>query len=637
MKNCLFSRNSVSSNLNLFLMLFLLTIGFNTISIQPTIGDATTDMYENPTEHMVPMRDGVKLATNVYLPKGFTDPLPTLLIRTPYSRENFWSGDRGFYDNAILQSLQFPVVVQDTRGRYHSEGTFHPLTNESLDGYDTIQWVLSQDWNNGEIVTMGWSALGITQYAEVISESPGIKAQFISVSPANYHKASFPGGAYRQGLVEDWFDIVQEKSYIPTMRQQEIYSDFWSGSNMDGNWDHVKAPAVFLGGWFDIFIEGTIDGFNGYQTLSDPSVQGKSYIVVGPWTHDVIGTQICCTEIKFPSNSFDDEATVFIDMALNLFLHETKGTGDLSSFYPINLYVMGPIEDGARGNFWVRRNTWPKATDQSLYLHANSVANFEAPTSNEKSKSYIYDPLNPVPSIGGNHLFDLVGPNHVFNIDNRKDTIIFETAALSEDLLITGESIAKLFVKSNATDTDFVVRVSDVYTDTKIVMLHDGVVRMKWRDSNVVPSFINPSEIYEIDVNLAPTSYIFNKGHKIRVSITSSSYPAFSINKNDGSFINTTDDLSTAVLANNTIFFDADHPSRLILPVVNIDDIHSDPVETTTTSTTTSKTTIVPTQSESSSLSTKSDENALNVKTVYYPVFIIIFYYVRRRKTISVI
>jgi predicted acyl esterase len=571
---------------------------------------------------MVPMRDGIKLATNVYLPKSYTKPLPTLLIRTPYSKDAFWIGSRGFYDNALLQALQFPVVVQDVRGRYNSEGKFYAHANESTDGYDTMEWILDQDWNNGQIVTMGWSSLGMAQYAQTISEAPGLKAQFISVAPANLYDAAYLGGAYRQGLWEIWFDYIQYTDYIPTMRQQEIYSDYWDNNNMHQKWNRVKAPAVFLAGWYDLFLEGTIDGFNGYQTLSDSSVQGKSYIVVGPWSHGVGSidsfSQFCCGQIDFPENSHNHEADIFIDMAINLFLEQTMGTGNLDEFDPINFYVMGPDEEGARGNFWARGNMWPKYQENLLYLHDNSTLNSNLPTSGEKSKSYIYDPLNPVSTLGGNHLFFPAGPNNVVEIDNRADTLVFETNSLSEDLLITGETIAKLFVKSNATDTDFVVRVSDVYNDLKSILIQDGIVRMKWRNGNVNPEFMNSNEIYEIDVKLTPTSYIFNKGHKIRVAITSSNYPAFSINKNDGSFVNTTDDLSTAVFANNTIYQDADHPSRLILPEVSLDEIFPYRVETTISSD------ISTTTSESS-----NDESKLMVAN--YLTIIMIFVLVRRR------
>jgi hypothetical protein len=529
---------------------------------------SVVDLYDTAQKYMVEMRDGVKLATFVHLPIDMNGTMPTLLIRTPYNSliAPVWPGY--FYDQAVIENLLFPVVIQDIRGSFLSEGKFNQHANASVDGYDTMQWIADQTWSNGEIVTMGWSSSGMAQFAQPISEPSWLKAQFISVAPANLYDAFFPGGGFRQGLSERWFNDMNKVDYIPVFRQQEIYSDYWENNTLEGKWDRVKAPGVFLGGWYDTFVDGLINGFNGYQTKADPSILGKSTIIMGPWDHFLIGSLTCCNYDEYPANSRDEDADVFIDIASKLLLDETIGSGDTTDYYPVNYYVMGPFVDNARGNYWVRSDDWPETSDLSLFFHEDGLLDFNEPQQEPQSLSYLYDPNDPVPTLGGTHLPDPYGPAELSSIENRDDTLIFETSTLDGDILITGKSYAKLFVGSNATDTDFVVRVSDVYPDGKSVLLHDGIVRMKWRDNNVVPDFMTPGNIYEIDVQLPHTSYIFNEGHKIRVAITSSNYPAFSINKNDGSFVNTTDDLSTALIAHNTIYFDKDYPSQLTLSAV---------------------------------------------------------------------
>lgn len=507
---------------------------------------------------MVPMRDGVRLATDVYLPENREEgeALPTILMRTPY-------------DKNALSSIALPyvlsryaVVLQDMRGRFASEGIDMLFMNASTDGYDTIQWIASQEWCNGRIGTFGPSALGITQYFMHLAQPPALKTQAISVgTPDLYHDALYQGGAFREALVVGWLEGIGSEYWLPTIYQQENFSSFWENVTLTNKYHLVKTPAVHQAGWYDCFLQGTINGFVGYQYESEPTAQEKSYLVIGPWTHGR-NFEREQGEVTFPSNSIDDYTLSLTNKLFKYYLKEKPvNFNDDHIFY----YCMGPDYEGAIGNFWRTTNEWPVPVNYTeYYLHTGNHLSPEEPAENEEPESYFYDPQNPVPTIGGNNLKIPAGPYDQTSLEPRADVLTFTSETLTKNVEITGRIKAYLWVSSNCTDTDFTVKLTDVYPDGRSMLIQDGIIRAKYRNNDSQPELLVPGEIVQVEVDLWSSSYIFNTGHKIRVAISSSNYPRFQANPNNGAAIFTNNE---TFVANNTIYHDQAHPSNILLPI----------------------------------------------------------------------
>ncbi|MBD3192326.1 MAG: CocE/NonD family hydrolase [Candidatus Heimdallarchaeota archaeon] len=528
---------------------------------------------------MVPMRDGIRLATDVYLPEdiGENEKLPTILVRTPYNKDGLTS-----FTLTYLIS-RYAVVLQDMRGRFASEGIDMLFMNASTDGYDTIHWLAAQDWCNGRIGTFGPSALGITQYFMHLAQPPALKTQVIAIgTPDLYHSALYQGGAFREALVVGWLEGIGSEYWLPTIYQQENFSSFWENVTLTNKYSLVKTPAVHQAGWFDCFLQGTIDGFVGYQYESEPMAQGKSYLVIGPWTHGR-NFEEEQGEVTFPANSKDDYTLTLANKFFKYYLKEKAvNFHDDHIFY----YCMGPDYEGSAGNFWRTTNDWPIPTNYTaFYLHAGNQLSTEEPAENEGADSYFYDPQHPVPTIGGNNLNIAAGPYDQASLETRGDVITFTSEDLTENVEVTGRIKAYLWVSSNCTDTDFTVKLTDVYPDGRSMLIQDGIIRAKYRNNDSKPELLVPGEIVQVEVDLWSSSYIFNAGHKMRVVISSSNYPRFQANPNNGAAIFTNNE---TLVANNTIYYDQNHPSHILLPINE-----ADPIPTTAPTTSTHNSTEV--------------------------------------------
>lgn len=509
---------------------------------------------------MIPMEDGVKLATDVYVPQGNVQPHGSILIRTPYNKNLLY-----LIGNAWAQD-GWPTVVQDMRGRYASEGEDTVFRNAHTDGPATLEWMGNQTWSNGKIATFGGSALGICQYFMAGANPPELACQYIQVATPNLYKhAVYQGGQFRHQLIYIWLQRQGSLHVLTDLYEQENYSlEFWTNVSLEDNWQDINVPAIHIGGWYDCFTQGTIDGFIGYQYQGGTGAQGKSKLIMGPWTHGGAKSTIQ-GQLQYPENCKDTFSEDLWWEMVNQYTMNKSGSYD--EWPSVYYYVMGDVDNlSAPGNEWRSADDWPiQYNETNWYLHENGILSTDNP-SNYDSLTYTYDPNNPVPTLGGQNLNTPPGPYDQSPIENRSDVLVFTSEELAGSYEATGPIKAKLYVSSNCPDTDFTVKLSDVYPDGRSMLITDGILRMRNRNGTDHWEFMESGEIYDIEVNLWSSSYIWNKGHKIRVAVSSSNYPRFLNNPNTKDPIAKN---STYNIAENTIFIDNEHPSCIILPEID--------------------------------------------------------------------
>jgi hypothetical protein len=516
------------------------------------------------TTHMVAMSDSTQLATDVYLSEN-PGQWPAILIRTPYGKTVNPVIELAFVS---LVNRGYAVVVQDTRGRFDSQGVDSLFLDDGWgprqDGYDTVEWIARQTWSNGKVGTWGASALGITQYLMAGSAPPHLVCQFVEVGATNlYSQAAYPGGALLKNLVEGWITAQGSEYLIPFVFAHSSYDANWQRLDLETRFPIVNVPIYHFGGWHDIFTAGTINGFVGVQHGGAEGARGKQKLLVGPWTHGN-WLQRQQGELVFPSNStFNDFAE-----ALRWFDYWLLGreTGIMSE-PPVKYYMMGAIETGASGNEWRTAEDWPPVAQATpFYFHANRSLTTEMPAAASASLSYRYDPQNPVPTIGGRNLLMAAGPYDQRSAENRPDVLIFTTPVLEQPLEVVGKITVRLWVSSSAKDTDFTAKLTDVYPDGRSMLVCDGALRARHRYSLRQEVFMTPDSVYECEIDLWSTAMVFNKGHRIRVAISSSNSPRFDPNPNTGRPLRAD---SVTVVATNTVYLDAIRASHIVLPVTS--------------------------------------------------------------------
>jgi uncharacterized protein len=521
---------------------------------------------ENPKPQtldvMVPMQDGIELATSVYLPEG-PGPFPVVVSRTPYNKDGVQSEATKFARHG------YAYVAQDLRGRFKSKGhhaiIFHnDGWEEPHDGHDTLRWIARQPWCNGKIGSTGGSALGITQNMAAPHAPDSLKAQFVVVAYSNsYGQAAYEGGVFRTGLMENWLKVTGMTDVnLKTFVAHPDYDRFWAGLNPEAQAEHVHAPAVFLGGWYDIFLQGTINSFLAIQNRGGEGARGRCRLILAPIGHGAM------TELKYPANAARlpkcGNNMAWFDYLLK---GEANGVGEEK---PVHYYVMGdPTEKNAPGNYWRSADNWPPASvETAYYFQPNGKLSASGPPAGDGQRSYRYDPANPVPTVGGAELGADIGPKDQRKVESRDDVVLFTTDVLSEPIELTGRITAKLYVSSDCPDTDFTVKLTDVYPDGRSMLVTDGVLRARFRESFEHEKSLEPAKTYELAVDLWSTSLIFNRGHKIRVAVSSSNAPRFDPNPNTGHVFRADNEKR---LATNTVYFSKDHPSRIVLPVMAVD------------------------------------------------------------------
>jgi predicted acyl esterase len=506
------------------------------------------------TEYMVAMRDNVKLATDVYLPEG-KGPWPVVLLRTPYNK-----GLRGQATPWVAEG--YAVVMQDCRGRFKSEGRYLPFMDDHYDGYDTVEWIAKQPWSNGKVGMYGGSALGITANQASIMTPPHLTAMYVIVAPASaYQHVIYTGGIFRREMNEGWLKSQGATDALKDMFSHNRHDGYFDIREGRLHWGKVKVPVYNQGGWYDVFQQGNIDNFVGLQHQGGDGARGKQRLIMGPWAHGQV------EEVKYPANSAPPQRE-----AQRWFAYWLKGVDNGIMREPaVRYYVMGDVTDPqAPGNEWRTTADWPPPSRMtSYYLAANGNLGERTPEAKDGQSSYLYDPKNPVPTIGGTNLTIKKGPMDQRAIGERKDVLKFMTAPLTAPLEVSGPVKVELWAESDAPDTDWMAKLVDVYPDGTERLVTDSGLRARFREGFDREVFMKKGQVYKFTIDLWSTSIVFNKGHRIAVHVTSSNDPRFDPNPNTGKPLRA--DGETRV-ANNTVYYNRQHASRILLPVAGLAD-----------------------------------------------------------------
>jgi predicted acyl esterase len=519
---------------------------------------------------MVPMRDGIPLATDVRLPAG-DGPWPVVLVRTPYGKQTDWAMPLPLSQWGQFAQNGIVVVAQDTRGRNASKGKARPLLDdgwgEHQDGFDTVAWLRQQAWCNGKIATFGASYPGINQLLLAGTGAEGIVGQVVTMGASSvYHHFFFQNGVWRKGFIEGWLNGTGwPPEALPLIQQHPRYDALWETVDLDSRPQQVHWPVVLIGGWFDLFTQGTLDAFT--QLQDHGGADARPHLVMGPWTHELPGSDRPAGDLRFPKNAIypPDEPT-----QLQWLRFWLTGQPNTPANEPaVRYYVMGDVTDpNAPGNVWRTADRWPPPS-QPRRLYFTTEGGLEAqPPAAETTREYDYDPLRPVPSWGGAVSEEAQGSKDQRRVENRPDALLFTTPVLTEPLEVTGRITVHLAAATSERDTDFTATLTDVYPDGRSMLVTDGIVRASYRNSLQKAEFLTPSQRYVFDIDVGSTSLIFNRGHRLRVAISSSNYPRFEANRNNGK--SWPDDQNyPSVVAHQTITLGGAEASHIVLPVPN--------------------------------------------------------------------
>jgi putative CocE/NonD family hydrolase len=565
----------------------------------------------------VKMRDGIVLYADVYRPDS-PGPFPVALQRTPYDKGA--AGSMTNLDPMKAARNGYAVVIQDTRGRYTSEGEFYAFRDEINDGYDTVEWAAAQPWSTGKVGMYGASYVGATQWLAAVARPPHLAAIVPNVTASNYHEGwAYQGGAFELGFNVSWtllqltlanFGALSSAKSVPTEKRRDLidavndmelsfrhlptkdlpqlqggladyyydwlahpeFDDYWKNLCIEDNHPRLGVPACNIGGWYDIFLGGTIRNFLGMRANggSDDARRGQK-LLIGPWQHGSRGGSVVGDH--YFGLAADAMAADLDGVHFRWFDYWLKGIDNgVLDEPPVRVFVMGD-------NVWRDEQEWPlaRAQNTSYYLHSQGKANSssgdgslspEAP-GEEPPDVYLYNPADPVPTRGGglccNPYFAANGAFDQQDIEARPDVLVYSTAPLERDLEVTGPVTVTLWAATSQTDTDFTAKLVDVCEDGCARNLTDGIIRARYRDSSSNASFVEPGRVYHYTIDLWATSNVFQRGHRIRVEISSSNFPRFDRNTNTGNVIAGDAEFKPAL---QTVMHDAQHPSHITLPVV---------------------------------------------------------------------
>ena len=605
--------------------------GFWIVAAMVAVSVAVADDVIVERNVMVPMRDGVLLATDIYRPAAdsvpLDQPLPALLTRTPYSKAR---------ESTVATATHFArhgyvAVVQDMRGLYESGGVFSKYSDyEPPDGYDTVQWVAGQGWSDGRVGMWGTSYGAHTQADAAKLDPPALEAMLLNQGGmANaWDHAVRHGGAFELGReltwafrqipqetedpviralfekekITDWYAALpfrpglsplavapEFETYILDEYTRSDFSDYWQRKPL--NWsawyeETADAPMLHVGGWYDIFLRGTILNYTELSRMKSSPVE----LMIGPWTHSG-NTETYAGDVDFGPDAavadFDD------DFQRRWFDRYLKG-GDAAPRNPVRLFVMG-TGDGRRtpegrlshGGYWTEANAWPlpDAEPVAFYFTGEGSLSTDAPVARRSATTYTFDPAHPVPTLGGNvsarvrdgafdqrERPDFHGSSPPYlPLRSRADVLVFQTAPLEEDVVVAGPIEVVLYASSSAVDTDFTAKLVDVYPPSADypggfdMNLSDALVRASYRDDRKTRDLIEPDKVYRLVIRPFATANVFKKGHRIRIDISSSNFPRFDVNPNTGEPLGRH---RRSVSADNTVYHDRERPSHVLLPVL---------------------------------------------------------------------
>jgi putative CocE/NonD family hydrolase len=550
-----------------------------------------------------PMRDGVKLYGDLYRPAR-EGKFPVLIVRTPYGVQR-----DGIHATLIKFAQQgYAVYVQDVRGRYESEGNWDPFRSEGPDGYDTIEWAAKQPWSNGKIGLEGGSYLGHVQWRAATQSPPSLVTAIPQVASTDIYKNWLShGGAFRLSFNYGWgvvrmpnrimlpqswhtdassppelkyekilrhlplkdIDLAAAGSPVPHFRDwltHQSFDKYWQSISDEEAFDKVKVPVHTTGGWFDIFLNGTINGFTGVRRKGGTEkARRETKMIIGAWGHG--------PSQKFGDVDFGPTANrKMFDRQLRWYDHYLKGEDNgIDREPPIEIFYMGV-------NKWQHAQDWPLPNTKftPYYLASSGKANTAggdgvlatAKPAGGGTDKYSYDPANPVPTVGGNNCCGtptLAGPRDQRPVESRNDVLVYTSAELREPVAIAGPVKMKLFAATDGRDTDWMVKLVDVHPNGFAMNVAEGILRARFRNGLSKMELLQPNQAYEFEIDMAGTANVFQAGHRIRVDITSSNFPQFDRNPNTGDDLGASDRVRTAA---QTVHHGASRASHIVLPVV---------------------------------------------------------------------
>ena len=567
----------------------------------------------------VPMRDGVRLATSIFLPEA-PGRYPVVVQRTPYGRLG-WSGG---WEQWVRNGYVF--VCQDTRGRNDSEGQFYPMVQETNDTPDTIAWIRQQEWCNGQVGTMGPSYLGWIQYLGVVGAVSG--AGVPGGKPDAILPTFVPGDGYVRGFYNyggmslfltfwwlcfdvgsrinnnealGFFDVEKLCRHLPLETLDlacgagvsPVWREVCARTTRDAWWQqisirdqhqHFTMPSLTVCGWYDYYPAEMIYNWQRMvATARTPEIARGHKLLLGPWGHHhaLEPTADGHRAVDFGPQSGFDAIAIYRAWFDRIFkgIRPADGLGDR----PIRLFVMG-------ANTWRDEDEWPLARTRYInyYLHSDGHANTRhgdgslqlsppaAGRAESTHDSFDYDPANPVMTRGGNHSIgpwndfykDLIwcGPCDQGPNEDRTDVLVYTTPPLEADLEVTGPVTLRLWAASSAPDTDWVGRLVDVYPDGKAINITEGMIRARFRAGDWErPELITPGTVLDYTLDLQVTANVFKAGHRIRLEVTSSNFPLWDRNLNTGEHPNRS---AAIAVAHQQIWHDTLRSSCLVLPVI---------------------------------------------------------------------
>lgn len=511
----------------------------------------------------VAMHDGTNLKTDISLPTQGGPAFPTIFLRSPYPRAAF----KG--EAAKLNEKGYAVVVQDVRGTGESGGVFTGFLDDAWgtnrDGAETVDWILRQAWCNGKIGTMGASAGANTQ-SLLAPATTKLQCQVLESAASNFYlDLAYPGGVWRPEQTDTWFKIFGEKGEAArqTLRAHPAYDSLWAGLNAEAKAAEITAPGMHIGGWFDIFKEGTLRAFASRQYSGGIGAKGNQKLIMKWSGHGEYKNDL---PLKFPDNVFDVKISKERD---RFFAHWLKGEDNgIDTEAPVRYYVIGDdTSAGAPGMEWRAANRWPPfpPREKPLFLFGEAIQ--DAPPEQFVSRTYTYDPADPCPTTGGCNLTIPIGPYDQRGLLTRKDVLVFKGPWLDAPLETTGRVRATLYISTDAPDTDFTTKLLDVYPsgDDRHILVLESIQRVKFRNGFDKPAPpLTRDDVVPVEIDLGNISWIFNKGHRLALLVSSSNYPHFEANPNTGEDFPEKD--KTRV-ANNSVHMGPKWPSAVVLPI----------------------------------------------------------------------
>lgn len=540
-------------------------------------------------------RDGVELFSDVYLPER-TGRFPLIVLRSPYQAEQNTFSD--FAAEFCRDGIG--VVIQDCRGTGRSGGEIDIARQEEEDGLDFLNWVASQDFCNGRLVSNGESYPGHVQWQMARHNHPALKGLTPHNAPLNFYSVAFrPGGAWGNGLAScwafgvrmrrtheessvkiDWSKIlltrpmknwdtaagIREWPLWKTWAEHVCFDEFWKKADVFPDIPEVTAPAFITGGWFDLFLPQTLKSFSEMRKHAGSEAARRfTRCVIEPLDHN--GDT---GDVDYGPDHLADIIATRNCFMKNI-LAQPDGTDPLPDQPPLRFFVMG-------SNRWMDADEWPlPGTEYTpFYLRASAPANSlagagkisrepPAPNTPECMEIFTANPLSPVPTAGGNNLSFTAGQRNQKTVEKRSDVLVFTGEPMTEDLDVIGNVRAILYASADTPDADFTAKLCDVSPDGVSYNVCDGILRGRFRDGCEKESLLTPGKIYRFEIDLWATAWTFLRGHRIRVQIAGSNFPRFDCNPNTGKHLTADPEARAARL---TLLHTAECPSHLLLPVL---------------------------------------------------------------------